>query len=74
MKEELARTRKLAGLVSLEGKGAVVRVVDNPIITPPPVEGEMNVQAGEAQTGYVIDDEDLRWLANSLFANGAKAV
>jgi uncharacterized protein YlxW (UPF0749 family) len=74
MKEELARTRKLAGLVSLEGKGAVVRIVDNP---PQPVQPSVDGEtASEDNQGssYLIDDEDLRWLANSLFANGAKAV
>lgn len=74
MREELARTRKLAGLVSLEGKGAVVRIVDNPTSSPPPVDGDLSAEGGATQNSYVIDDEDLRWLVNSLFANGAKAV
>lgn len=72
MKEELARTRKLAGLVSVEGKGAVVSIVDTDPIT---FEGTTDENAIEGYSGsYVIDDEDLRWLVNILFANGAQAI
>jgi uncharacterized protein YlxW (UPF0749 family) len=75
MKEELARTRKLAGLVSLEGAGAVVRIVDSP-------PGDSSASTTESDGGQdaagvypnTVIDEDLRWLANILFANGAKAV
>jgi uncharacterized protein YlxW (UPF0749 family) len=74
MREELARTRKLAGLVSLEGEGAIVRIVDNPLQSDQPsVDGETAGEDNQSNS-YLIDDEDLRWLANSLFANGAKAV
>lgn len=69
MKEELARTRKLAGLVSVEGEGAVVRIVDG---APPPGAGAEN--GGSVYPAQNVIDEDLRWLANILFYNGAKAV
>jgi len=71
MKEELARTRKLAGLVSMEGKGIFLRIVDN-------IPASQSAVGQEAAAGYpdnyVIDDEDLRWLVNTLFFNGAQAV
>ncbi|GAA4715610.1 DUF881 domain-containing protein [Brevibacillus fulvus] len=73
MKEELSRTRRLAGLVSVEGKGAVIRIVDAPPL-PEQAAVDGDLMSGDNQTSYQIDDEDLRWVANSLFANGAKAV
>lgn len=71
MKEELARNRRMAGMVGVEGAGVVLEVVDaqkrdEHIVDehmPEPVVGD-----------YTIDDEDLRWLVNILFANGAQAV
>ncbi|NGQ93723.1 DUF881 domain-containing protein [Brevibacillus sp. SYP-B805] len=74
MKEELARTRKLAGLESLEGAGAVVRIVDAPL---PANTADSALESGQDAAGVypnAVIDEDLRWLANILFANGAKAV
>jgi uncharacterized protein YlxW (UPF0749 family) len=71
MKEELARTRRLAGLVSMEGKGIFLRIVDN----APVSDSSVDEPAAAGYPGnYVIDDEDLRWLVNTLFFNGAQAV
>ncbi|RNB80925.1 DUF881 domain-containing protein [Brevibacillus panacihumi] len=70
MKEELARNRKMGGMVAVEGPGIILNIVDQVYDehvmdehVPVPVIG-----------GYTIDDEDLRWLVNILFANGAQAV
>jgi len=72
MKEELARTRKLAGLVSVEGEGAVVRIVNG---APEPDAADASAETGgSAYPAQNVIDEDLRWLANILFYNGAKAV
>ena len=71
MKEELERNRRLAGMVEVEGEGIVLKVVDAPMPEEPILDDHMQVPVvGE----YTIDDEDLRWLVNILFANGAQAV
>ncbi len=71
MKEELARTRRMAGMVGMEGEGIVIDVVDAHTPEEPVMEEHMPVPVvGD----YTIDDEDLRWLVNILFANGAQAV
>lgn len=72
MKEELARTRRLAGLVSMEGKGIFLRVVDAEPQASKPNADEVGTDSYPGN--YVIDDEDLRWLVNILFSNGAQAV
>lgn len=73
MKEELARNRKLAGMISVEGQGIVLRIVDAPLL--PLEEGsEEEIPTEPVVGGYTIDDEDLRWLVNTLFANGAQAI
>jgi uncharacterized protein YlxW (UPF0749 family) len=69
MKEELARNRRMAGMVSVEGEGIVLRIVE--AHQPPAVDGAPHEPAAG---GYTVDDEDLRWLVNILFANGAQAV
>ncbi|CAM5786992.1 MULTISPECIES: DUF881 domain-containing protein [Brevibacillus] len=72
MKEELARNRKMAGMVSVEGEGIILRVVDAQV-NP----AEAGLDGGMTEPvigGYTIDDEDLRWLVNILFANGSQAV
>lgn len=66
MKEELARAKKMAGMIGLEGEGIVLRIKDAVI----PAEQD----TGHAGIPNAVIDEDLRWLANLLFANGAKAV
>ncbi|MFY0545572.1 DUF881 domain-containing protein [Brevibacillus sp. H7] len=72
MKEELARTRRLAGLVSMEGKGIFLRIVDAlPEVSDSTVD---ETAAAGYPNNYTIDDEDLRWLVNILFSNGAQAV
>lgn len=70
MKEELARNRKMAGLVAVEGAGIVLKVVDTPLYDEHVI-GEHVPSFG---TGGYVDDEDLRWLVNILFANGAQAI
>ncbi|WP_289141743.1 DUF881 domain-containing protein [uncultured Brevibacillus sp.] len=71
MKEELARNRRMAGMVSVEGEGVVLEVVDAHIPDEHILDEHMPVPVvGD----YTIDDEDLRWLVNILFANGAQAV
>ncbi|WP_432774406.1 DUF881 domain-containing protein [Brevibacillus gelatini] len=71
MKEELERNRRLAGMVEVEGEGIVLQVVDAPAPQEPILDEHMQVPVvGE----YTIDDEDLRWLVNILFANGAQAI
>ncbi|MFD2371074.1 DUF881 domain-containing protein [Brevibacillus sp. GCM10020057] len=70
MKEELARNRRMAGLVEVEGEGVVLEVVDAKIPDDNVLDGHMTAPV----TDYTIDDEDLRWLVNILFANGAQAV
>jgi uncharacterized protein YlxW (UPF0749 family) len=72
MKEELARTRKMAGLVSVEGEGISIRIVDAVPSSNDPVADENS--AAQVANGYAVDDEDLRWLVNILFANGAQAI
>lgn len=71
MKEELARNRRMAGLIGVEGPGVVLEVVD-----AQPVEDHMmDEQMPAPEVGsYAIEDEDLRWLVNILFANGAQAI
>ncbi len=72
MKDELERAKKLAGLVSMEGEGIVVRIVDAPL----PSTSAASTDAGQdaLYPQNLVVDEDLRWLVNELFANGAKAV
>jgi uncharacterized protein YlxW (UPF0749 family) len=71
MKEELARNRAMAGMVGMEGAGIVLEVVDAQV----PDEQIMDENMPEPVVGnYTVDDEDLRWLVNILFLNGAKAV
>ncbi|WNC12817.1 DUF881 domain-containing protein [Brevibacillus brevis] len=71
MKEELARNRKMAGMVPVEGAGIVLEVVDAHLQDEPVLDENMTAPVvGD----YTIDDEDLRWLVNILFANGAQAV
>ncbi|MED4585984.1 DUF881 domain-containing protein [Brevibacillus choshinensis] len=71
MKEELARNRRMAGMVTVEGEGVVLEVVDAKI----PDEHILDENMTAPVVGdYTIDDEDLRWLVNILFANGAQAV
>ncbi|USG67565.1 DUF881 domain-containing protein [Brevibacillus ruminantium] len=72
MKEELARNRKLAGMVSVEGKGIVLQVVEAALH-----HAELGHDGEVTEPlvgGYTSDEEDLRWLVNVLFANGAQAV
>ncbi|TRY23799.1 DUF881 domain-containing protein [Brevibacillus sp. LEMMJ03] len=72
MKEELARNRRMAGMVSVEGEGIVLRIVE---AQQPPADPAVDGSPHEpAAGGYTVDDEDLRWLVNILFANGAQAV
>lgn len=70
MREELARNRKMAGMVGVEGPGIAISIVD--------VEFDESIvdehMSAPVVGGYSIDDEDLRWLVNILFANGAQAV
>lgn len=73
MREELARAKKLAGMISLEGEGATIRIQDTMQPSPLPLGDEEPTLEGAGVPNAVID-EDLRWLANILFANGAKAV
>ncbi|MGE5703793.1 MAG: DUF881 domain-containing protein [Clostridia bacterium] len=73
MKEELARARKLAGMVSLEGEGVIVRLIDKPVAVTPPTEMDDGLDHPPVAPPLVIDD-DLRWLVNVLLSNGAKAV
>jgi uncharacterized protein YlxW (UPF0749 family) len=70
MKDELARTRKLAGMVSLEGEGILVKIVDRgaDLATSPPADSV------DPHGPPLVIDEDLRWLVNVLLSNGAKAV
>lgn len=70
MKEELARNRRMAGMVPVEGEGLVLEVVDAQIRGEHDVDGSTAPVVGD----YTIDDEDLRWLVNILFANGAQAI
>ena len=70
MREELARNRKMAGLVPVEGKGVVLSIVDSPQYLQQSEDGHVS----SFVTGSYVDDEDLRWLINILFANGAQAV
>lgn len=70
MKEELEKAKKQAGLVSSQGQGIVVRIVDAPVPTTP-VPSESGVAPYPPD---LVVDEDLRWLVNELFANGATAV
>lgn len=70
MKEELARNRRMAGLVEVEGEGVVLEVVDAKVPGDRILDGDMTAPV----TDYTIDDEDLRWLVNILFANGAQAI
>lgn len=70
MKDELERARKLAGLLKSEGEGIVVQIKDAPVPTTP-------VPSDNGQAAFppnLVVDEDLRWLVNELFANGASAV
>ncbi|HZG16707.1 MAG TPA: DUF881 domain-containing protein [Candidatus Bathyarchaeia archaeon] len=70
MKEELARAKKMAGMIGLEGEGTTIRIHDAVIPEPPPLsELEQHTFVPNA-----VIDEDLRWLSNILFANGATAV
>lgn len=69
MKEELARNRRMAGMVGVEGEGIVIDVVDAHQPEEPIIDEHMPVPVD-----VTIDDEDLRWLVNILFANGAQAV
>ena len=72
MKEELARIRKLAGFESLEDKGVIVRIEDIPISHPlSPEENTTDALVGFQQT-YIVDE--LRWIVNSLYDNGARAI
>lgn len=70
MKDELARARKLAGMVSVEGAGIVVRIVDRESDGLPEPTDDMD----EVHAPQLVIDEDLRWLVNVLMSNGAKAV
>lgn len=70
MREELARNRKMAGMVGVEGPGIAISIV-NMEFDESVVEEQMSAPV---VGGYSIDDEDLRWLVNILFANGAQAV
>lgn len=72
MKEELERAKKLAGLVQAEGSGVFIRIIDAPIQVGVSQPTDF-VHEGSYQPTLVVD-EDLRWLINELFANGAKAV
>lgn len=67
MREELARAKKMAGMIGLDGKGVVIRIQDVPF--PPP-----NQTIEPDAVPNVVIDEDLLWLSNILFANGAQAV
>ena len=67
MMEELARNRKMAGMIAMEGPGIELSIVDAPPL-------DTSVAEEQIYTGGYIDDEDLRWLVNILFANGAQAV
>ncbi len=71
MKEELARNRRMAGMVAMEGEGVVLEVVDAQIPDAHILDENMTAPV---VSEYTIDDEDLRWLVNILFANGAQAV
>ncbi|MDF2684319.1 MAG: hypothetical protein K0R47_5509 [Brevibacillus sp.] len=71
MKEELARNRRMAGMVAVEGEGVVLEVVDAQIPDEHILDENMTAPV---VSDYTIDDEDLRWLVNILFANGAQAV
>ncbi|WP_400163202.1 DUF881 domain-containing protein [Brevibacillus sp. TJ4] len=70
MVEELARNRKMAGMIPMEGKGIELTIVDAPMLDENSHEEHMYASF----TGGYIDDEDLRWLVNILFANGGQAV
>jgi len=70
MKEELARVKKLAGFTSVEDKGIVIHIKDNPY--PAQLPTDHVGDPGEYRN--TIEDVYLRWLVNSLFSNGAKAV
>ncbi len=73
MKEELERARKLAGLVSVEGPGIVVHIIDAPRPPGPPAT-DAEIHAPDEIPANLVIDEDLRWIVNELKANGAKAV
>ncbi len=73
MKDELARARKLAGMVSLEGEGVIIHIVDRAMIPPSELATDAMIPPDALPPTLVID-EDLRWLVNVLLVNGAKAV
>lgn len=70
MKDELARARKLAGMVSVEGEGITVQIKERGVETASPPSADSLDPYGPS----LVIDQDLRWLVNELFVNGAKAV
>ncbi|MDN9012499.1 DUF881 domain-containing protein [Brevibacillus laterosporus] len=70
MKEELNRTKKLAGLDVVEGKGIIIRIENMEVPSGNQWEGD----APHESASNLMLDVDLRWLTNELLANGATVI
>ncbi|QDX95169.1 DUF881 domain-containing protein [Brevibacillus laterosporus] len=72
MKEELNRTKKLAGLDVVEGKGIIIRIENMEVPVGDHWEGD--APHIEESASSLMLDVDLRWLTNELLANGATVI
>lgn len=70
MKEELNRTKKLAGLDVVEGKGIIIRIENTEV----PPGNQWEGDAPHELASNLMLDVDLRWLTNELLANGATVI
>ncbi|NKQ20783.1 DUF881 domain-containing protein [Brevibacillus laterosporus] len=70
MKEELNRTKKLAGLDVVEGKGIIIRIENMEV----PTGNQWEEDAPHESASNLMLDVDLRWLTNELLANGATVI
>lgn len=64
IKEELDKTRVMAGLTAVQGPGVIVKLQDSLI----------KAQPGEDPNMYLIHQEDILQVRNELFAAGAEAI
>lgn len=75
MQEELLRTRRLAGLASIEGPGVLIKIVDTPTFDSRLVNPDDQNRVGlPVIVPTLVIDQDLRSIVNELFYNEAKAI